>query len=98
MNANQSAAKTPRKLEGQTVFASAEVRRVERLIDSSGIVAVLDPMLPAGGRTRDLSLRTLLVGLGLTAAGNATLYLKTVHAGPHRPTVRHPASTRRHLD
>lgn len=80
-------------LAGKTVFEVAEVRRVEKLIDSSGIVEVLEPLLPAGGRHRDLSLRTLLVGLGLTAAGNSSLYLKTVHA----ILLALPVGTRRRL-
>ncbi|MEZ0579140.1 hypothetical protein [Nocardioides sp. MH1] len=66
-------------LEPQLRFTPAQVREVETLIDASGIVALLDPLLPTGGRPRTLPLRTLLVGIGLTAAGNTALYLNRIH-------------------
>lgn len=66
-------------LSAKTVFGKAEVRRIEELVDNSGIVEVLEPLLPTGGRNRDLSLRTLLVGIGLVPAGNTALYVKQVH-------------------
>ena len=83
----------PTGLTAKTVFAKAEVRRIEQLVDDSGIVGVLEPLLPVGGRARDLSLRTLLIGIGLAAAGNATLYLKRVH----EVLLALPAPTRRRL-
>ena len=55
------------------------VRRIEDLVDAFGHVDVLEPLLPCGGRRRVLSLRTLLVGIGLAAAGNSALYLLRVH-------------------
>lgn len=44
--ASKPAAGATGKLEAKTVFQVAEVRRVEKLIDPSGIVAVLEPLLP----------------------------------------------------
>lgn len=75
------------------VFDRATVRRVEQLIDTSGLVEVLEPLLPTGGRPRDLSLRTLLVGLGLTAASNTNLYVTTLH----QVLLSLPAPTQRRL-
>lgn len=88
-----SGSKSPSKLEPTVTFAPAVIKRIEKLVDASGIVDVLEPMLPDGGRRRDLSLRTLLIGIGLCSAGNSSLYLKTVHA----VLVAMPAATRRRL-
>lgn len=61
------------------VFGRADVRRAEELVDRSGVVEVFEPLLPTGGRPRDLSLRTLLVGIALTAAANGPLYVNRLH-------------------
>jgi hypothetical protein len=80
-------------LAPKSVFGKAEVRRVEQLIDDSGVIAILEPLLPAGGRTRQLSLRTLLVGLGLATAANGPLYLNRAH----RALLSLAPATRRRL-
>ncbi|MEO8224120.1 MAG: hypothetical protein ABI661_04900, partial [Gammaproteobacteria bacterium] len=88
-----SAPAGPDGLAPKTVFAKAEVYRIEALVDDSGIVEVLQPLLPSGGRRGDLSLRTILVGMGLAAAGNAALYLSRVH----QVLLALPVQTRRRL-
>jgi hypothetical protein len=74
-----SAPEGPAGLAAKTVFAKVKVRRIEDLVDASGLVDVLEPLLPCGGRPRVLTLRTLLVGIGLATAGNSALYLRRVH-------------------
>jgi len=88
-----SAPEGPAGLAPRTVFAKAEVRRIEDLVDASGVVAVIEPLLPCGGRRRVLSLRTLLVGIALATAGNSALYLIRVH----QVLLALPAPTRRRL-
>jgi len=83
----------PAGLAPKTVFAKAEVRRIEDLVDASGLVEVMAPLLPCGGRRRALTLRTLLVGVGLATAGNSALYLRRVH----QVLLALPVQTRRRL-
>jgi hypothetical protein len=52
---------------------------LEQAIDISGVAPRIEAMLPAGVRTRQLSVRTLLAGLCLTQAGRRPAHLTGVH-------------------
>lgn len=47
----------------------------ERIIDASGVVELVDPLLPSKGRPRQLPLRTLLVGCVMTAMLKQPLHI-----------------------
>lgn len=69
------------------MIPAVEIRRAEAVIDRSGLVgeleALLRPVATASGRhigrPRDLSVRTFLVGLLLTAGHGKNLHLRQVH-------------------
>jgi len=51
----------------------------EEIIDASGVAPRIEAMLPAGVRSRQLSVRTLLAGLCLALAGHRPAHLTRVH-------------------
>jgi hypothetical protein len=51
----------------------------EEIIDASGVAPLVEDMLPAGVRVRQLSVRTLLLGMMLTAADGRPAHLTRVH-------------------
>jgi hypothetical protein len=51
----------------------------EKVIDASGAAPRIEAMLPAGVRPRQLSIRTLLAGMCLAAAGHRPAHLTRVH-------------------
>jgi hypothetical protein len=52
---------------------------LEGVIDASGIAPLIEAMLPAGVRARQLSVRTLLAGMCLTQADGRPAHLTRVH-------------------
>ena len=52
---------------------------LEGVIDASGIAPLIEAMLPAGVRGRQLSVRTLLAGMCLTQADGRPAHLTRVH-------------------
>ncbi len=52
---------------------------LERIIDASGVSARVEALLPIGVRPRQLSVRTLLTGMLLTAVNNRPAHLRRVH-------------------
>jgi hypothetical protein len=62
------------------VEAARPLRRLERIVDRSGVAERIEALLPAGARPRQLSVRTLLVGILLVAADGRPLHLTRVHA------------------
>ena len=51
----------------------------ETIIDRAGVAEIVEPRLPTGGRPRQLSVRTLLVGMLLTLADGRPAHLVRVH-------------------
>src|SRR5689334_2119124 len=51
---------------------------LEPVIDASGVAARIEAVLPAGVRTRQLSVRTLLAGMCLAAADHRPAHLTRV--------------------
>jgi hypothetical protein len=58
---------------------SAQLERVERIIDASGIAERIEALLPIGVRPRQLRARTLLVGMVLTMLQRRDALLTNVH-------------------
>jgi hypothetical protein len=52
---------------------------LEEITDRSGIAPRIEPLLPAGVRARQLSVRTLLLGMLLVLAGHRPAHLTRVH-------------------
>ena len=52
---------------------------LEGVIDASGIAPLIEAMLPAGVRARQLSVRTLLAGMCLTQADGRPAHPTRVH-------------------
>jgi hypothetical protein len=63
----------------EPVEAQARLERLERIVDRSGVAGRIEALLPTGVRRRQLQVRTLLVGLLLTAADGRPLHLTRVH-------------------
>ena len=59
--------------------ATAERERLERIIDTSGIAGRIELLLPIGVRPRQLRVRTLLLGMLLTAVHGRPGHLRRVH-------------------
>jgi hypothetical protein len=51
----------------------------EEVIDASGVAPRIEAMLPSGARARQLAVRTLLLGMMLTAADGRPAHLTRVH-------------------
>ncbi|MHB8695848.1 MAG: hypothetical protein ACYDHH_31925 [Solirubrobacteraceae bacterium] len=65
--------------------------RLEQVIDTSGVSAQIEALLPIGVRPRQLSARTLLLGMLLVAADNRPAHLTGVHqALAGLPDAEHP--------
>jgi hypothetical protein len=62
------------------VASRVPLARLEAVIDSSGVAAVIEAMLPAGVRHRQLRVRTLLVGIHLALDDRRPAHLTEVHA------------------
>jgi hypothetical protein len=58
---------------------TAELARVEQIIDASGIAGRIELMLPAGVRPRQLKAHTLIVGMTLVMLGGRDALLSNVH-------------------
>jgi hypothetical protein len=66
------------------------LKRLEQVIDASGVPARIELLLPIGVRPRQLHVRTLLAGMLLVAADNRPAHLRKVHEA----LVKLPASER----
>jgi hypothetical protein len=62
------------------VSGPATLTRIEDIIDSSGVAAAIEALLPAGVRHRQLTARALLTGMMLTLADDRPAHLTRVHA------------------
>jgi hypothetical protein len=58
---------------------SAELERLEEIIDASGIAQRIEARLPVGVRPRQLRVRTLLVGAVLVAADHRPMFVRNIH-------------------
>jgi hypothetical protein len=63
--------------------AAAQLARLEAIVDASGVPARIEPRLPVGVRPRQLSVRTLLVGMLLAACDHRPAHLRRVHQALH---------------
>ncbi|MFZ1992357.1 MAG: hypothetical protein WAW96_21595, partial [Alphaproteobacteria bacterium] len=59
--------------------AEAKLERLEGVVERSGIAPRIEAMLPVGARRRQLSVRTLLVGMLLVAVDGRPAHLSRVH-------------------
>ena len=59
--------------------SAAQLDRLEAIVDASGIAARVEALLPVGVRPRQLSVRTLLVGMLLVACEGRPAHLSRVH-------------------
>ena len=55
------------------------LRRLEEIVDASGVAVALELRLPIGVRPRQLSVRTLLIGILLVIADGRPAHLRRVH-------------------
>jgi hypothetical protein len=53
--------------------------RLERIVDRSGVAERIEALLPTGSRRRQLSVRTLLIGMLLAAAEGRPAHLRRGH-------------------
>jgi len=60
------------------VEAEAKLRRLEAIVDASGVAGRIEAMLPVGVRPRQLSARTLLIGMLLVACQGRPAHLSRV--------------------
>jgi hypothetical protein len=58
---------------------TAELERVEQIIDAAAITKRIELLLPAGVRPRQLKVRTLMIGMTLTMQGGRDALLSNVH-------------------
>lgn len=58
---------------------ACELERLERIIDSSGVAVRIELLLPAGVRPRQLTVRTLLLGMLLAASDRRPMFLANIH-------------------
>jgi hypothetical protein len=59
--------------------AQKALRRLEEIVDTSAVAPRVEAMLPSGARPRQLSVRTLLVGMLLAAVDGRPAHLTRVH-------------------
>jgi hypothetical protein len=59
--------------------ASRPLARLEQIIDASAVAPRVEAMLPVGVRPRQLQVRTLLLGMLLTAVDDRPAHLRRVH-------------------
>lgn len=57
----------------------SELERLERIIDTAGVCERIETLLPVGVRPRQLSVRTLLVGMLVVAVDGRPAHLRRVH-------------------
>jgi hypothetical protein len=58
---------------------TTELERLEAIIDTSGVSTQIEQALPVGVRRRQLSVRTLLLGMALTATACRPAPLRRIH-------------------
>lgn len=58
---------------------AADLRRLQEIIDASGVAPLIESRLPIGVRPRQLSLRTLLIGILATLADGRPAHLARIH-------------------
>jgi hypothetical protein len=58
---------------------ATELARLERILDTAGVCEQVETRLPVGVRPRQLSVRTLLVGMLLVAVDGRPAHLRRVH-------------------
>jgi hypothetical protein len=58
---------------------AGDLARLERLVDTAGVCEQLEAQLPVGVRPRQLSVRTLLLGMLLAASDGRPAHLTRVH-------------------
>jgi hypothetical protein len=56
-----------------------QLDRLERVIDTAGVCQRIEALLPAGVRRRQLSVRTLLLGMLLVATAHRPMFLRHIH-------------------
>jgi hypothetical protein len=61
------------------VSATPDLGRLERIIDASGVSERIEALLPLGVRPRQLTVRTLLIGMLLTLSDKRPAHLARVH-------------------
>jgi hypothetical protein len=61
-------------------ITAIELARLERIIDTSGVCERIETLLPIGVRPRQLSVRTLLLGMLLVAVDGRPAHLRRVHS------------------
>jgi hypothetical protein len=59
--------------------ATVELARSERIIETAGVCEQIETLLPVGVRPRQLSVRTLLVGMLLVAVDDRPAHLRRLH-------------------
>lgn len=59
--------------------AKAQLEQLERIVDSCAVAERIEALLPVGVRPRQLSARTLLVGMLLVASDGRPAHLRRVH-------------------
>ena len=57
----------------------SKLERLEEIVDASGVADVLEAVLPVGVRPRQLSVRTLFIGILLVIADGRPAHLRRVH-------------------
>jgi hypothetical protein len=58
---------------------TTELARLERILEAAGVCERIETLLPVGVRPRQLSVRTLLVGMLLVAVDGRPMHLRRVH-------------------
>jgi hypothetical protein len=58
---------------------ATELERIEQVIDTSGVAAPIESLLPIGVRPRQLPVRTLLAGMLLVAVQGRPAHLRRIH-------------------
>jgi hypothetical protein len=61
------------------MIAAGALARLERIVDASAVASRIEALLPVGARPRQLSVRTLLIGMLLVAADGRPAHLTRVH-------------------
>jgi hypothetical protein len=61
-------------------ITATELTRLERILDTSGACEQVEMLLPVGVRRRQLSVRTLLLGMLIVACDGRPAHLRRVHS------------------
>lgn len=59
--------------------AGADLHRLQAIIDASGVAQRIEALLPVGVRPRQLTVRTLLIGILITLADHRPAHLARIH-------------------